>query len=441
MDQAATGLLDRGSAESIEAATMRRIARRFLPLLALSYIVSMLDRVNVGFAALTANRDLHLSASAYGWGAGIFFIGYFLFEYPSNQILARVGARLWLARIMVTWGVISAAMVFVVGPLSFFAVRFLLGVAEAGFFPGILLFMSMWFPRRYRARYLGLVLIGMPFSALIGAPISGMLLKLDGVMGLHGWQWLYIVEALPAVILGVAVLFVLTDRPEDATWLTPREKNWLRTELASDPAPVHHGETTLLAMITNRRVLFYGLIFFNVTAAAFGLVFWLPQIVHATGLTPTQSSFVTAIPYAFGAMAMIVWARVSDWTGDRIWTTAAATFAAAAGLLLSVIVATPVLQLCTMCIATMGIYALKGPNLSLLTESFSGRAAAGGIALVSAIGNLSGFLPPFIVGWIKDETGGFTGGLIFLAVLSFLGGLQVLLTPWFERREALRIHG
>jgi ACS family tartrate transporter-like MFS transporter len=244
----------------------------------------MIDRVNVGFAAITANRDLHLSPSAYGFGAGISFIGYVLFGFPSNQILERVGARLWLASIMITWGLISACTAFVTGPFSFFLVRFLLGVAEAGYFPGILLFMSLWFPRRYRARYLALVLIGMPVSALIGAPISALLLNRDGLLGLHGWQWLYAVEAVPAVLLGVVVRFVLTNQPKDARWLSAAQRGWLIKELDADPVPVHLGRVTFLATLVNRRVLFYGLIFFNVTSASFGLVFWLPQIVHASGL-------------------------------------------------------------------------------------------------------------------------------------------------------------
>src|SRR5579871_2561515 len=307
-----------GAVDSLESSTIRRITWRFIPLLALGYIFSMIDRVNVGFAALTANRDLHLSPSAYGLGAGIAFIGYILFAFPSNQILARVGARFWLACIMIAWGLISACTAFVVGPVSFFVVRFFLGVAEAGYFPGILLFMALWLPRRYRARYLALLLLGMPLSALIGAPMSALLLDREGFLGLHGWQLLYIVEALPAVLLGIAVRFVLTDRPSDARWLTSSQREWLTKELAAERSATHTGETSFFGTLFDRRVLFYSLIFFNVTAASFGLVFWLPQIVHASGLSPVQSNYVTAIPYVFGIIGMVAWARVSDWTGDRI---------------------------------------------------------------------------------------------------------------------------
>ena len=367
----------------IEAATIRQVVWRFVPLLGLGYVISFLDRVNVGFAALTANHDLHLSATVYGWGAGIFFIGYFLFEYPSNRILTRVGARVWLARIMVTWGLVSGAMAFIVGPWSFCALRFLLGVAEAGFFPGLLLFMTYWLPRRYRARTIAVMLIGMPASSLIGAPISGLLLGMDGVLGLRGWQWLYLIEALPAVLLGVGLFFSLTDTPAEAAWLAPERRRWLLAELALDPKAAHAHDGGYLTMMRDKRVLFYALIFFNITSASYGLALWLPQIIKATGLSNAQTGFVTAIPYGFGAVAMIAWGRFSDRRGDRAWPTAASTFLAAAGLVASVVLTAPAWQFAAICVATMGIYGVKGPFLSLTTESFSGGATAGGIANVS----------------------------------------------------------
>ncbi|HVJ53016.1 MAG TPA: MFS transporter [Aliidongia sp.] len=416
-----------------EAATIRRIVWRFVPILALAYIISYLDRVNVSFAALTANRDLNLSATVYGWGAGIFFVGYFLFEYPSNRIMEKVGARRWLARIMVSWGLVSAGMAFIGGPISFCVMRFLLGVAEAGFFPGLLLFMTYWFPRRYRARYIGLMLVGMAVSSLIGAPISGMLLGLDGTLGLHGWQWMYLLEALPAVLVGVGLLFWLDDTPQKARWLRPDERDWLTAELAREPKQSHGTDGGFLAMMREPRVIFYALIFFNITSASYGLGLWLPQIIKGTGLSNLQTGFVAAIPFFFGAVSMIVWGRFSDWIGERIWPTAASTFLAAAALVASVIISAPIWQLVAICFATIGIYGVKGPFLSLTTESFSGGKTAGGIAMVTALGNLSGFLPPYLVGFIKDETGSFGWGLICLAVLSFLGGVQVLFTRRFEQ--------
>jgi ACS family tartrate transporter-like MFS transporter len=434
----ATALAEAPARTEIEVVTIRQLVWRFLPILALSYIIAYIDRVNVSFAALTANQDLHLSATVYGWGAGIFFIGYFLFEYPSNRVMVRVGARLWITRIMVSWGLISGAMAFVGGPIAFCVVRFLLGVAEAGLFPGLLLFMTYWFPRRYRARYLGLMLVGMPMSGLIGAPISSILLTLDGYLGLHGWQWLYLLEALPAVLVGFCMLFCLTDTPEKADWLAPDRKAWLLAELARDPQAAQSHDGGYFAMMANPRVIFYALIFFNITSASYGLGLWLPQIIKATGLSNMQTGFVTAIPYGFGLVAMIGWGYFSDSTGNRAWPTALSTFLAAAALIVSVLLQAPAWQLVAICVATMGIYGVKGPFLSMTTESFSGGATAGGIAMVTALGNLSGFLPPYLMGWIKDATGSFQWGLIMLASLSLLGGVQVLYAPRFDRYWAAR---
>ena len=426
------------SGSDIEAATMHQIVWRFIPILCLSYIIAYIDRVNVSFAALTANHDLHLSATTYGWGAGIFFIGYFLFEYPSNHIMVRLGARLWLTRIMVSWGVISGAMAFVGGSVGFCVVRFLLGVAEAGLFPGLLLFMTYWFPRRYRARYIGLMLVGMAVAGLIGSPISGLLLMMDGRLGLHGWQWLYLLEAAPAVVVGFCLLFFLSDTPQTAQWLAPDRRAWLLAELANEPPPTPGSDHGFLRMMCNRRVGFYALIFFNITSASYGLGLWLPQIIRNTGLSNIQTAFVTAIPYGFGVFAMIVWGRLSDRVGARAWPTAVSTFLAAAALIASVLVHGPMLQLAAICVAAMGIYGVKGPFLSMTTEVFSGTAAAGSIAMVTALGNLSGFLPPYLMGWMKDMTGSFVSGLVMLAVLSCAGGIQVLYAARFDRAWTAR---
>ena len=437
--QATAGALGAAAPRSdIETATMQQIVWRFIPILCLSYIIAYIDRVNVSFAALTANQDLHLSATVYGWGAGIFFIGYFLFEYPSNHIMVRLGARLWLTRIMVSWGIISGTMAFVGGSISFCVVRFLLGVAEARLFPGLLLFMTYWFPRRYRARYIGLMLIGMAVAGLIGSPISGVLLMMDGWLGLHGWQWLYLLEAAPAVIVGMCLLFLLSDTPQTALWLAPDRRAWLLAELAREPPAAHGSDHGFLQMMCNRRVIFYALIFFNITSASYGLGLWLPQIIRGTGLSNIQTAFVTAIPYGFGVFAMIVWGRFSDHVGARAWPTAASTFLAAAALIASVLVHGPMWQLAAICVAAMGIYGVKGPFLSMTTESFSGGAAAGGIAMVTALGNLSGFLPPYLMGWMRDMTGNFGTGLVMLAVLSFMGGVQVLYAARFDRGWAER---
>ena len=426
-------------ASAIETATIKRISRRFMPLLLMAYTIAYLDRVNVGFAALTANKDLGLSASVYGWGAGIFFVGYFLFEYPSNIILEKVGARRWIARIMVSWGLVSAAMALVVGPWSFSGVRFLLGLAEAGFFPGVILYLTYWFPRRYRARYIAMFMVGAQFATMLGSPVSGMLLGLDGWLGVKGWQWLYILEAAPAVILGFVVLFWLTDKPDQAHWLSAEQRAWLKDTLARDEVVHPHAhQGGFFKTLGNKRVLFYSLVFFNVTSPSYGLTLWLPQIVKGFGLTNTETGFVTAIPYIFGTIAMLTWGHHSDRHQERKWHVAACAFLTAAALITSTFTTSPVLKMVAFSVTAVGLFGIKGPWLSLVTERFVGISAAGGIAMVSALGNLSGFLPPYVVGWIKDMTGNFNYGLLFLAALSVLGGLQVLSNEKFERRMTAR---
>ena len=413
---------------------MRLISRRFLPLLLAAYVAAYLDRVNVGFAALTANKDLGLTASWFGWGAGVFFIGYFLFEFPSNLLLERVGARLWITRIMLTWSLISAGMALVAGPISFCIARFMLGVAEAGFFPGIILFMTYWFPRRHRARAIGLFMLGVPISSLVGSPVSGVILGLDGALGLRGWQWLYVLEAAPSLLLGGLIWLLLTDKPADAAWLAPPQRAWLARTLAREQAATTtHARLGFLASLLDRRVLFYAVIFFNVTAPSYGLSLWLPQIVKNFGLSNLQTGLVSAIPFAFGAVAMLAWGRHSDRTGERLWHTAACGLVCAAGLGACVLTASPWLQMAAICFASLGIFGVKGPFLALISEAFSGAGAAGGIAMVTALGNLSGFLPPYLVGWIRDYTGSFPLGLLFLAALAALGGLHVLGVRRFEQ--------
>jgi MFS family permease len=407
-----------------------------MPLLLAAYISSYLDRVNIGFAALTANHDLGLSPTLYGWGAGLFFVGYFLFEFPSNLILERVGARLWIARIMLTLGVISASMALVTGPYSFFTARFLLGVAEAGFFPGVILFLTYWFPRRYRARFIGLFMLGIPVSSLIGAPISGLILGLDGVWGLHGWQWLYVLEALPSLLLAGLCWVLLTDGPAKADWLDDRQRAWLQRSLAQEMAARQpHARLGYLGSMVNGRVLFYAAIFFNVTAPSYGLSLWLPQIVKNFGLSNAQTGFISAIPFAFGAVAMLLWGRHSDLRSERVWHTAGCGLVAAGGLAACVLTSSPVLQMTAISIASIGIFGVKGPFLAIMSEAFSGPGAAGGIAMATALGNLSGFLPPYAVGWIRAETGSFPLGLLFLAALAAIGAVHVLWSPWFERRQ------
>jgi MFS family permease len=384
----------------IETSTIRAISWRLIPFLVLAYFFSYLDRVNLGFAALTMNAELKFTPLIFAWGAGIFFIGYFIFEVPSNLALEKFGASRWIARIMVTWGIISALMALVSGAWSFYGLRFLLGVAEAGFFPGIILYLTYWYPAEYRARFLAAFAIAVPVSTVIGAPISGLLLGLDGTMGLKGWQWLFIIEGVPSVLLGIVSWFYLTDRPEHADWLTADQKAWLAAKLKAETAAKQAAcHLTLGEALASPKVLMLSLIYFCFVAALYGMQFWLPQIVKAFGLTNAQTGFVTAIPYLFGTIAMILWARHSD----------------------------PTMTMVVLTVAAIGIFCIFAVFWTLPTAWLSGTAAAGAIALINSIGNLAGFGGPYLVGWIKDATGSTTNGLLALALLPLIGGLLVFL--------------
>jgi MFS transporter, ACS family, tartrate transporter len=308
-----------GAASELEASTIRAISWRLIPFLVLAYFLSYLDRVNLGFAALTMNKELNFSPVVFSWGAGIFFIGYFIFEVPSNLALEKFGASRWIARIMVTWGIISALMAVVSGVWSFYGIRFLLGVAEAGFFPGIILYLTYWYPAKYRARFLAAFAIAVPVSTVIGAPISGLLLGLDGALGLKGWQWLFVIEGIPSVVLGIVTWFYLTDRPAKADWLTAEQKAWLSSKLESETAAKQAAtHLTLGQALASPKVLTLSLVYFGFVAALYGMQFWLPQIVKAFGFSNAETGFVTAVPYLFGTVAMILWARHSDATRERV---------------------------------------------------------------------------------------------------------------------------
>src|SRR5882724_1138977 len=418
-----------GSAKSaIETSTIRAISWRLIPFLVLAYFFSYLDRVNLGFAALTMNAELKFTPLIFAWGAGIFFIGYFIFEVPSNLALERFGASRWIARIMVTWGIISAAMALVSGELSFYVLRFLLGVAEAGFFPGIILYLTYWYPAEYRARFLAAFSVAVPVSTVIGAPISGLLLGLDGVMGLKGWQWLFILEGIPSVLLGIVTWFYLTDRPEKADWLTKEQKAWLAAKLQAEVAAKQAAKhLTLAQALSSPKVITLSLIYFGFVGALYGMQFWLPQIVKAFGLTNAQTGFVTAIPYLFGTIAMILWARHSDATRERVAHVGGPLLLTAAALAISSYITDPTITMVMLTIAAIGVFCTFGVFWTLPTAWLSGTAAAGAIALINSIGNLAGFGGPFLIGWIKDSTGSTANGLLALAVLPLIGALLVFL--------------
>ncbi|MGU3539539.1 MFS transporter [Methylobacterium sp. A54F] len=420
---------------SLERATMRRVAWRLIPFICLLYFIAFIDRVNIGFAALTMNKDLGFSSAVFGFGAGVFFFGYFLFEVPSNIILDKVGARLWIARVMITWGMLSGAFAFIKGETSFYLLRFLLGAAEAGFFPGIILYLSYWFPARYRAGVVSLFMAAAPVSVLLGSPLSSALLEMEGILGLHGWQWMFIIEAVPAVLLGIMVLFYMTDRPEKAKWLSDDQRAWLVAEMNEERA---RKQTTarhsLLGGMADLRVLALALIYFGTSAGLYTLGIWAPQIIKSFGLSTVAVGFLNAVPPTVAVVGMILWARHSDRTGERTWHVVVACLVAAAGLLLAGGAASVAAVIAALSLVNVGISAAKPPLWAMPTMFLSGPAAAVGIATINSIGNLGGFVGPWAIGWIKDQTGSFTGGLVFVAALLLLSATLTLVVARSGRR-------
>jgi len=412
----------------IEKRTMRRITWRIVPFIMLLYFIAYIDRVNIGFAALSMRSDLGFSASILGFGAGIFFWGYFIFEVPSNIILHKVGARIWIARVMVTWGIISACMAFVSGPTSFYVMRFLLGAAEAGFFPGIILYLSYWFPAGRRAGVTAFFMAAAPISTALGSPLSAALLEMEGVMNLHGWQWMFILEAIPALILGVVVFFYMTDRPEQAKWLKDDERTWLvnamKAEAAGKSAKASH---SVIKGMLNPQVLALSLIYFGTSAGLYTLGIWAPQIIKQLGVSSMTVGFVNAIPPAISVVAMVLWSRHSDRTRERTWHVILACLTAAVGLVIAAGAQGLVGLIAALTIVNVGISCAKPPLWSMPTAFLSGAAAATGIATINSLGNLGGFVGPAMIGWIKDQTGSFQGGLYFVAGLLVISAVTTLL--------------
>lgn len=412
--------LDRPAAISVDGdRVVAKVAWRLVPLLAAGFFVSYLDRVNVGFAALTMNKELGFTPEFYGWAAGVFFIGYCLLEAPSNYVLHRVGARLWLARIMVSWGVIAAATAFIWNEDSFVVLRVLLGAAEAGFPPGVILYLTYWVPAAQRARILAGFLIAVPLGSAIGSPISGVILStMDGVAGIAGWRWLYFLEALPSIALGFVCLFYLPDRIADAKWLAPNERRWLEAALARE-APAH--DENYWRALVDPRILMIGVAYFGLVLALYGLSFWLPQIIKGFGASILAAGFLAAIPHGCAAVAMQLWSRWSDRRRETVEHTAIAAILASVGLACAAYAPTPVLAMVALTVAAVGSVATLPTFWSFCTLAMGATDAVVGVALINSIGNLSGLAGPYFIGVVKSATGEFSDALLALAVGPLLG--------------------
>ncbi|MBI5113487.1 MAG: MFS transporter [Rhodovulum sp.] len=420
----------------------RKIALRLIPFMMVLYLVAFLDRVNVSFAALTMNADLGFSPAVYGWGAGMFFLGYFVFEIPSNLILERVGARVWIARIMVTWGLVSAAMAFVQGPTSFYMLRFLLGAAEAGFLPGMILYLTYWFPPARLSRQVGLFMMAVPLASAIGAPLSSLILQADGFLGLKGWQWLVIIEGLPACGLGLAVLALLPDGPATARWLTDGERAAVAARLAAARARPAGGRVhaALGPALVDGRVWLLCATYFGVVVGLYGVGLWLPQLVRAAGFSIGAVGLLTAVPYLASAAVMLWWGRRSDRRAERVWHVAVPTLVAGAAIAAAAALSAGLASLAALGLATVGIYAILGPFWGLPPVFLTGTAAAGGIALVNAVGNLGGFLGPSIVGTAIELTGSPRAGFALVAVSLGVSAAAVLVVGrWLRSTAAPRL--
>jgi ACS family tartrate transporter-like MFS transporter len=410
---------------TLERSTMRKVYLRLLPFAILSYVLAYIDRINVSFAGLTMRGDIGMSAGTFGFAVGMFYRGYFIFEVPSNVILEKIGARIWIARIMITWGILAGFTAAVTDSTSFAIVRFLLGVAEAGFFPGIILYFTYWFPSHHHARIVSGFLVGLPIAVAIGAPISTALLGLDGLFGLKGWQVMYIAEAIPTVVIGVLTYFVLTDRPEQAKFLTAEERNWLVTKIAAERRATEAvRKYSLWEALYNPKVLLLALNYIGIVTASLGMLIFIPQMIKSLGNYSNMTvGWLTMIPYLCGAVAMVVWGRISDRMNERRWNLFVGCVFSTVGLVIAGLTMGTWWALVGMSIAAMGFYGSKGPFFAMPPMFLSGAGLAAGIAWINSLGNLGGFFGPWYVGVMKDVTGSYAGGLYGLALLGLIAAI------------------
>ncbi len=419
-------------AAPVESATIRNLTWRLLPFLFVLYIVAYLDRINVGFAALQMQAQFGFSDAVYGLGGGMFFLGYFVFQLPSNLILQRVGARRWICLLMIAWGVVSSSMVFVTTERSFYALRFLLGVAEAGFYPGVILYLKYWFPANARARSVARFHTAAPLSGVVGGVISGALLGMHHA-GLRGWQWLFLIEGLPAIVLGIVVLFFLDNRPEDAAWLPDEQKTWLTTTLAREAEAVPASATRAKSGLWNGRIWLLTVVYFGLNTCSYGVSLWLPSVIHSvSGVRPFIIGVLSTIPYIAAAIGMVLIGLHSDRSGERRWHVAVPALAGAAALVAAGYSGNVTAVIAALSVAMLGVNAMVGPFWSMPTAMLSGTAAAAGIALINSLGNLGGFVGPTVIGLARKWTGEFRGGLVIVGAILAVSGLVVLAVRFQE---------
>ena len=422
------------------ALVLSRVTRRLIPFAFICYVVAYIDRVNIGFAARELQRDLSLSATEYGIGAGLFFLGYCLFEIPSNLMLERVGARLWIARIMIVWGLVSMATMFIYDVSSFMIARIVLGIAEAGFFPGMVLYLTYWIPAHERARANALFMTAAPVSVIVGAPVSEALLSMHGIWGLRGWQWLFLLEGLPAVILGVLALKILTDRPEQADWLPPADRDWLAETMNAERAlRGDTGHASIGRSLRSGRVWLLSTVYLMNASVTYGIFLWLPRMLQDAAGPGVSVSWLTALPFVAALIAMVLIGRHSDRTGERKLHVAACAITAAVGLFLAVAFQSHLyLLVLAFAICQIGQRSVMSVFWTIPPMLLSGSAAAAGIALINAIGNLGGFFGPTVMGTLRDATGGYTGGLLVLAGALILEAILVSMLKLPDTRPAVR---
>ncbi len=423
----------------LEDRVIRKVIWRLLPFLMLLYFVAFLDRINVGFAALTMNRDIGLTPQMFGFGSGIFFIGYFIFEVPSTIILHKVGARFWIGRVIITWGLVSIATAFTRGPLSFYVLRFLLGLAEAGFFPGIILYLSYWFPSNHRSAVTAVFMAAAPLAGLIGSPVSGALMQLHGLLGLRGWQWLFLAEGIPALVLGVITFHFLTDHPEDAAWLTEDERNWLSQTISGEQAAIKDPRShSAWRALMDWKVLALSLAYFGTSAGLYTIGFWAPLIVRGLGFSALSIGLLVAIPNLIAVVGMVLWSRNSDRTGERYWHAAIACIIGAIGMAVAACAgSSAILAITGLSLTAFGVSAAKPPLWSLPTTFFAGTAAASSIGLINSLGTLGGFVGPYIIGSSDETSGHFSRGLYLVGGTLIVSAITIIVMG-IARKAMLR---